>query len=266
MLLRLSSGNQFGMDRAAVLNILKNSAHLPICVEGIQYYSGTQKRMGNIFGELDMLVSFFAEAAEIAPQIRRLEYGPGLKVGYFEGDREDEDECLCAFAEKLKGISERYETVLELGRFIAADCGQYCTRIVDLKRTDGKGYCIVDGGIHHLKYYGQTMAMKTPHIVHFGAGEGEPERWTICGSLCTTTDVLARDVPLYGAKVGDMLVFGKAGAYSVTEGMGLFLSRDLPRIYKEEDGACVLLRDFIQTSKINCKGDNDHGKTAFDPA
>ena len=259
-------GSQSYMDRAAVLNILKNSAHLPICVEGIQYYSGTQKRMGNIFGELDMLVSFFAEAAEIAPQIRRLEYGPGLKVGYFEGDREDEDECLCAFAEKLKGISERYETVLELGRFIAADCGQYCTRIVDLKRTDGKGYCIVDGGIHHLKYYGQTMAMKTPHIVHFGAGEGEPERWTICGSLCTTADVLARDVPLYGAKVGDMLVFGKAGAYSVTEGMGLFLSRDLPRIYKEEDGACVLLRDFIQTSKINCKGDNDHGKIAFDPA
>lgn len=96
ILLRLSSGNQFGMDRAAVLNILKNSAHLPICVEGIQYYSGTQKRMGNIFGELDMLVSFFAEAAEIAPQIRRLEYGPGLKVGYFEGDREDKDECLCA--------------------------------------------------------------------------------------------------------------------------------------------------------------------------
>lgn len=34
-----------------------------------------------------------------------------------------------------------------------------------------------------------------------------------------------------GLKVGDRLVFERTGAYSVTEGIALFLSRDLPEVY-----------------------------------
>ena len=66
---------------------------------------------------------------------------------------------------------------------------------------------------------------------------------------------MLKDFPLTGAKIGDVLVFYKAGAYSVTEGAGLFLSRALPRIYTREKGALTLVRDFIQTSKINFKGE-----------
>lgn len=36
---------------------------------------------------------------------------------------------------------------------------------------------------------------------------------------------------LQGLKVGDRLVFERTGAYSVTEGIALFLSRDLPEVY-----------------------------------
>ena len=43
----------------------------------------------------------------------------------------------------------------------------------------------------------------------------------------------------------------------MTEGIGLFLSRRLPRIYRlTESGELELLRDFIETSKINRKGVN----------
>lgn len=82
---------------------------------------------------------------------------------------------------------------------------------------------------------------------------GGAEEWTVCGSLCTTADVLVKNLPLTGAKEGDVFVFSKAGAYSVTEGISLFLSRPLPRVYQREGETLTLLRDFIKTSQINQK-------------
>ena len=143
----------------------------------------------------------------------------------------------------------RGKIVLEMGRFLAAFCGYYVTRIVDQKRNLGQNYCIVDGGIHHLNYFGQMMAMKIPKFCHVKQEteytksrteqpekevalneSGEEEAWNICGSLCTVSDVIVKQLPLVDAKIGDVLVFERTGAYSVTEGIYLFLSRDLPPV------------------------------------
>lgn len=255
VLLRLSSGNQFGMDESTLAEILQRDG-LPLSVVGIQYYSGTQKRAEAMGREVRTLCGVALRAKQFAPCLDRIEYGPGLRVDYFLGEN-TEEASLSALAEALREVPASLEIVLEIGRFIAADCGTYYTGIVDLKRTDGSAYCIVDGGIHQLKYYGQTMAMKIPYTEHLSGrqGPGKTEKWTVCGSLCTTADVLVKDLPLTDAAVGDVLAFRKAGAYSVTEGIALFLSRELPRVYKEESGRRTLLRDFIQTSKINRKGE-----------
>lgn len=264
VLLRLSSGNQFGMDGQTILEFLQRGKELPLSVVGIQYYSGTQKRAEAMKREMQLLCEFATRAKELAPSIDRIEYGPGLRVDYFVGE-DTEENALKVLSEILQYVPPFLHTVLEIGRFIAAECGDYYTRVVDLKHTDGAAFCIVDGGIHHLKYYGQTMAMKVPFVSRYPLREGaKEENRTVCGALCTTADVLVRDLPLGGVSAGDLLVFHKAGAYSVTEGIGLFLSRDLPRIYREEGGKRTLLRDFIQTSKINRKGEINNGKTSCD--
>ena len=46
--------------------------------------------------------------------------------------------------------------------------------------------------------------------------------------LCTINDILVKRLPLGGLEIGDVLVFEQAGAYCMTEGIALFLSRDLP--------------------------------------
>lgn len=246
VLLRLSCGNQFGMDERTLCSLLERK-DLPVEIEGVQYYSGTQKRIEAVRREVQML----QELCRKFPCIRRVEYGPGLRVAYFAGDAPEDD--LQEFSALLSSFPPECEIVIELGRFVAADCGEYHARIVDLKETDGTKYCIVDGGIHHLKYYGQTMAMKLPPVAQYPARAGGAEEWTVCGSLCTTADVLVKNLPLTGAKEGDVLVFSKAGAYSVTEGISLFLSRPLPRVYQREGETLTLLRDFIKTSQINQK-------------
>ena len=52
-------------------------------------------------------------------------------------------------------------------------------------------------------------------------------------------------------EVDDILVFMNVGAYSVTEGISLFLSRDLPRVYRKCGDSLTLLRDKIQTEDFN---------------
>ncbi|MCD8241623.1 MAG: diaminopimelate decarboxylase, partial [Lachnospiraceae bacterium] len=147
-----------------------------------------------------------------------------------------------------------YELVFEMGRYLVASCGYYMTKFVDQKRNEAVNVLIADGGIHHVNYYGQNMAMKTPVLSFFPQHplEGEEEEWTVFGSLCTTADILLKRLPLTDARVGDYLVFHNIGAYSVTEGIYLFLSRDMPKIYLYSEAAGLkLIRDALETWKLN---------------
>lgn len=155
---------------------------------------------------------------------------------------------------------------LEMGRYIAAYCGSYLTKVIDTKVTHDAHYCIIDGGINHINYYGQAMAMKLPHIQYYPVSaeaipdnqenklKNEPEEskspvtWNICGSLCTSGDVLVKQYPQSQLAIGDYLLFERLGAYSVTEGIYLFLSRDLPQIYfYTADNGFSLVRDSLPT-------------------
>lgn len=241
-LIRITSGNQFGLDREDALQILDKREEFPhVQFLGFQHYSGTQKKkMEKLKKELSFLDQLIREAEERNGfHTAVLEYGPGFYVPYFLSDGEtDDNEMLQELQNYLDEMWFSGKVVLEMGRFIAAYCGYYLTRIVDKKENHGQKYCIVDGGIHHLSYYGQTMAMKIPHFENVAKTDGKDknceeisESYTVCGSLCTVNDVLVKNLPLQNARVGDMIVFERVGAYSVTEGIYLFLSRDLPFIF-----------------------------------
>ena len=251
VLLRLSAGNQFGMDEETVTKIMQRMQNSALNVVGLQYYSGTQKCEDKLAKETQKIAEFVGRLEADGLAVGRIEYGSGLKVGYFPAEHVDEDGEIRALAEALKAFDGKQIT-LEFGRFLTADCGSYYTQIVDVKRTDGVNYAIVDGGINHLNYYGQTMAMKVPYFEHFGSGaESVTDGWTVCGSLCTTADVLVRNLPLAAPSVGDVIRFDKVGAYSVTEGIYLFLSRDLPNVYFKRGDKLTLVRKSVHTDEIN---------------
>ena len=53
-------------------------------------------------------------------------------------------------------------------------------------------------------------------------------------------------------KINDIIVFENTGAYSVMEGMSLFLSRNLPVIYLyNKDKKLCIVRDSIDTYSLN---------------
>ena len=256
VLLRLTAGSQFGMDEDEVLDIIANRAELSaIEIVGLHYFSGTQKRKGAVIErELDYIESFLDRVRdELGFELERVEYGTGLAVDYFKPDADAlERERAESISERLRSLSERCLLTVEMGRFFAAPCGYYFTRVMDVKTNKDINYAILDGGLHQIKYDGQLKGMQAPDIVHINSTEGKSENWTLCGSLCTTEDVLVREVELCGLSIGDVLVFCRTGAYSLYEGMSLFLSRELPAIYLycEKDGLRQA-REIINTDIFN---------------
>lgn len=271
VILRLTSGNQFGMSLEDIEYIISHPDEFKgITVIGIHYYSGTQKSLRKINKDLEKIksaLSILKEKYGFEPQL--VEYGPGLCVEYFEEDwQEKEKQSLDEAAEVLRKFAEEYPLGIEMGRFLAASCGKYYTQVKDLKSTGDANYAILDGGIHHLNYFGQRMAMQVPPIRVYGGEVSENEEkpgveltqmpdadYTLCGSLCTVADVLVREVKLKKLELGDILEFAHCGAYSVTEAPALFLSRQLPAIYaysKECGYEC--LREHIPAAEINLAG------------
>ncbi len=259
VLVRVTGGSQFGMDEDDVIDLIRRrDEYKGIEFVGLHYFTGTQKRKpAKIEKELDY-ISDFADRlkAQTGFETVRLEYGTGLAVDYFSSEADElEKERLDGVCAKVREISEKFDLTIEMGRFFAAPCGYYLTRVMDVKTNCGINYAIVDGGLNQLKYDGQIQGMQIPEIIHIKNGDntsGNVQKWTLCGSLCTTADILARDAEFNSLEIGDTLVFCRTGAYSAMEGMAVFLSRELPLIslYSENNGLKIV-RKLINADIFN---------------
>ncbi|MBS6639510.1 MAG: alanine racemase [Clostridiaceae bacterium] len=270
VLLRLTSGNQFGMEEQEIVQLVQEREEYPlVCIRGIQFFSGTQKTsLKRLRRELEAVDTFVCALQETCGfTVQELEFGPGFPVNYFQGQAFDEDAFLAGFSGLLAGLRCGARVTLELGRSIAASCGSYLTRVVDVKQNRGQNYAIVDGGMHQMVYYGQSMAMQHPQCRIYPPRSGDAENWNLCGSLCTVNDILVKQLPVAGLKCGDVFAFGNTGAYCMTEGISLFLSRALPRIVLlRAEGAPLLVREALPTDRINTshyERMNHHGKADY---
>ena len=270
VLLRLTSGNQFGMEEQEIVQLVQEREEYPlVCIRGIQFFSGTQKTsLKRLRRELEAVDTFVCALQETCGfTVQELEFGPGFPVNYFQGQAFDEDAFLAGFSGLLAGLRCGARVTLELGRSIAASCGSYLTRVVDIKQNRGQNYAIVDGGMHQMVYYGQSMAMQHPQCRIYPPRSGDAENWNLCGSLCTVNDILVKQLPVAGLKCGDVFAFGNTGAYCMTEGISLFLSRALPRIVLlRAEGAPLLVREALPTDRINTshyERMNHHGKADY---
>ncbi len=253
VLLRVADSTQFGMDEDIIFDIISNRDECKgVNIVGLHYFTGTSKRKAkSILKELDYLSELVDRIKkELSFDLQKIEYGTGLAVDYFSSD--EEIQRLSDIADGIKALGQKIPLTVEMGRFFAAGCGFYFTKVVDCKTNAGVNYAICDGGLNHLKYDGQIQGMKIPQIIHLGKEGDNAEKWTVCGSLCTTADVLVRDAEFYNIKIGDTLVFCKTGAYSACEGMALFLSRELPAIFVySESLGLKKLRDITDASQFN---------------
>lgn len=224
----------FGIDEEALpdfLVALRSLAGLQLV--GFHAYSGTQcLRPAAVAENWAIFAELFARAAQLAGAMpRRLVLGSGLGIPYHEDQRAlDLAEIAresAAVRNDLRLRFPRTTFVLETGRFLVGEAGVFLTRVLRTKDSRGTRIGICDGGLnHHLAAAGLFgMVLKRNYRMANLSAPAGPAGGTfqLSGPLCTSIDVLGRQVALPRLQEGDVIAIEASGAYGATASPGRFI-------------------------------------------
>ncbi|MBB5628308.1 type III PLP-dependent enzyme [Sphaerisporangium krabiense] len=240
--------SQFGADAAWIL--ADPAAFAPrhhADVTGLHLYMGTN------LATVDDLVRQFAQsartaarvAAALAPHGARLEtldLGGGFGAPFA---RAGGSICLDGLAPRLTTLLDEVfpgpggpRVVFESGRYLTATAGTLYTRVLDVKRSQGRTVVVLESGVNHL---GGMSGMRrlpplSPELIRPGHGtagdDGCAERDVlVAGPLCTPLDTWSRAATLPPLRVGDVLAVPNVGAYGLNASLVAFLGHPLPGEY-----------------------------------
>lgn len=237
--MRMGGGAKvFGIDAEQAPDALRTIGGLPVDFEGFHIFSGSQILNTEALVELQcQTVDLAIRLNDDAPApVRTLNIGGGFGIPYFPGERPLDlapiADNLAAQAEKVQAAMPDARMVLELGRYLVGEAGVYVCRIVDRKVSRGTTFLVTDGGLHHQLVasgnFGQVLRRNFPVAIANRMGSKAVESVNITGCLCTPNDVLARDVAVPAAEIGDYVAVLQSGAYGLTTSPILFLSHPVP--------------------------------------
>ncbi|MGB4165000.1 MAG: diaminopimelate decarboxylase [Bacillota bacterium] len=244
----VGGSSKFGFDEETVVSELRSVALNRCRILGIHVYTGS-----GVLDVEELLAAFkrilrlaCALSQELKFPLRFIDFGGGFGVPYSEGE---EPLDLLAYAEGVKSaldeVSGEFDLsdtrlAFELGRYLVAESGVYLTKVIDVKESRGSTYVITDGGMNQLI---RPVFMKTDHpTVVATALDSKGRPATIAGPLCTPIDVIASEVEIGTADVGDLIAVFNAGAYGYSMSMLYFLSHPLPAEVVIDKGTPILAR------------------------
>lgn len=237
--IKTSGGPQpFGVDAEAAPELLEKMSASAVDFTGFHIFSGSQVLQAETLMEAHKKT--FALARQLADHarvpVKTLNIGGGFGIPYFPGDAPLE---VAPVVENLEGLLAEYretfaetQVILELGRYLVGEAGLYLARVTDRKVSRGTTYLVTDGGLHHhlaaSGNFGQALRRNYPITIGNRLGEST-ETVTVVGPLCTPLDVLAKDMDLPKAEIGDLLVVFQSGAYGYSASPLEFLSHPRPQ-------------------------------------
>jgi diaminopimelate decarboxylase len=229
---------QFGVDAERVPDMLARLGSLDLDFQGFHIFSGSQNLRADAIAETQRKTIELALrlAVDVPAPVRLLNIGGGFGIPYFPGEQPLDIAAVGAsLAAILDGIERRLpqaKIVVELGRYLVGEAGIYVCRVIDRKVSRRHVFLVTDGGLHHhlaaSGNFGQVIRKNYPVVVGNRVRGGERETASVVGPLCTPLDLLAHEMEMAKADVGDLIVVFQSGAYGLTASPTAFLSHPAP--------------------------------------
>jgi diaminopimelate decarboxylase len=225
----------FGVDHDRAAPLVRRIVDAGAAWRGLHIFAGSQALHAEAL--IEAQAKTLALAAEIASEAGRtppeVNLGGGFGIAYFpnEGplDVEAVGAALASELARRPAILGETRFSIELGRWLVGEAGVYLARIVDRKESRGKVFLVTDGGLHHQLAasgnFGQLLRRNYPVAIASGFDRPAEEEVTIVGCLCTPLDLLADELLLPRAEIGDLVAVFCAGAYGLTASPTAFLSQ-----------------------------------------
>jgi diaminopimelate decarboxylase len=229
--MRMGGGpSPFGIDEEHVPEAIRIAQSLGLSVVGLHFYAGSQNL------DATLIATGIDQTGPVATRLIKdhlsrehqpcpfewLNIGGGLGVPYFAGEKPLDlnpiRDALQRCAEAIKPMGAQLK--IELGRYLVADAGVYCCKVIDIKTSRAALYLVLNGGLHHHQAacgnFGQVI--KRPYPIALSSQrtleDGSAHlKTTLVGPLCTPMDTFAKDLLLPPAQVGDLVVVFRSGAY-----------------------------------------------------
>ncbi len=237
--MKMGGGSQpFGTDAEEIPEFLATLDSDALDILGFHIFWGSQNLRPE--GIMEAHGKTLELAARLAPSLpgplRWLNIGGGLGVPYFPGETPlDVAPIMAALAETLDQYGDLLadtEVVMELGRYLVAEAGLYLCRVTDRKVSRGTTYLVTNGGLHHYLSvtgnFGQVIRKNYPVCIANRVESDDLEPVTVVGPLCTPLDLIAQNMTLPTAGIGDLIAVYMSGAYGYTASPHHFLSHPEP--------------------------------------
>ena len=155
------------------------------------------------------------------PNLEFLDFGGGFKIPYRPEERPIDIRGIgravsTRFSEFCRNYGRKLELRFEPGKFLSAPCGVLLVRVNTVKLNRDRKICGTDSGFPQLirpMFYGAHH-----RIENLSHPDGPAEPCDICGNICETGDLFAKDRQLQAIREGDLLAIRDAGAYCYAMG------------------------------------------------
>jgi diaminopimelate decarboxylase len=216
--------NKFGVDFETATRVFaERSRYAHVALRGVHMHIGSQLTEVAPYAQaVERVVGFALEQRRKGAELSWLNLGGGFGIWYEDRAARPVADFARAAAPFLEG--KGFEVVVEPGRFVAGNAGVLLTRVVDVKRSGGKRFVIVDAGMNDLV---RPSLYKSFHRIWPIRSEVDPrvpgaklpgglEPADVVGPICESGDFLGLDRELPSLERGDVLCVFSAGAYGFT--------------------------------------------------
>lgn len=229
-------GQKFGIDEnclPAIIKYLRKFKNIEL--QGLHLFPGTNIQNEKIVLDYteqifkivkDLELKFFINSSVI-------DIGGGIGINYSSNVNKEFN--LNKLFYGFKKLIDKYKfrnrkIILETGRFLVGESGEYIAQVVDIKKSGNKKFVIVDGGRNHLSSAALLNVDHKVELLNKEYSSGK-EVVDLVGNLNTSQDIISKTYISRKVKIGDLLSVKNQGAYGFSVGWILFCSRSIPQEY-----------------------------------
>ncbi len=229
--------SKFGMSSEEIFRLVREAdKYSNLRIVALHTHIGSQITTIQPYEVLvDSMCRMVKEVGKCGVNIRYIDLGGGWGVSYDGGHEFPVED----FLRSVNAVAGReYKIIFEPGRWLLSNAGIILSRVLYMKRREGRNIAILDMGMNDFvrpSMYGARHGIVPVSVV------GSVDKYDFVGPICESGDVLRENVLTYSIRKGDYVAVFKTGAYGFSMSSNYNMRLKPPEVLVDGE-ECILVR------------------------